>query len=497
VVALVLGVSPLLVATLLALAPAPCSQERPDPALLVEQARALLPRYEGDAIEFLTAEQRREVEAADHLFQAGLALQGESPYALWWGGHARMLLAEDARNRGQLERAARFDAGALVLFDRAVVLDPTYHWAFYARAQARRSSGALFEALEDFGEAVRLAEAVLEEGDGSSSQDALLVRFKARQWGADTRMGVFQFEQAREEFRTFYAENGNNPWDLAYSLAESYQRERDFAGARRIYEGVLEDEALRSFDSTYSQLAYLAGLVGDTGEALRRLDEAFERERMPSLYPRLWCWLLARGPAWRERCEAARAELEQFLAAPPSSLSAWDATLGAFMLGRMEEEAFVAAAREEHERRAREAVPLDGLGCEVAFYRGMRAELDAVQRPLESAERLAEALSAYEEALAFDPVAFKWEWAYARQGYGRVAGRLGRSEVGRLRVGGEVLDPGAGFGPVRWHRPGEATSEPLSRLRGVELGVGDLLLGYRLGGAGKPRALFIVCAPAE
>jgi len=488
---------PILSFSLLALAPGPASQERPDPSVLVEQARALLPRYEGDAIEFLTAEQKRDVQAADHLFQAGIALQGESPYALWWGGHARVLLAEDARNRGQLERAAHLDAGALELFDRAIVLDPSYHWAFYARAQARRSSGALFEALDDFGEAVRLADAVLERVDGRSAQDALLVRFKARQWSADTRMGVFEFEKARDEFRIFYGENGNDPWDLAYSLAESYQRERDFAGARRVYEGVLENEVLRSFDSTYLQLAYLAGLVGDTAEALRRLDEAFERERMPSLYPRLWSWLLARGPEWAERREAARADLEDFLAAPPSSLSAWDATLGAFMVGRLEEGAFLAAARQEHERRAREAVPLDGLMCEVSFYRGMRAEMDLEERPAESSRVLARALSAYEDALAFDPVAFKWEWAYARLGYGRVAEGLGRSEVVRFFVRGVELDLNAGFGVVRWHRLGEAKSEPLSDADGAELGVGDLLQGYRMEGDGKPRALLVLCATAE
>ncbi len=469
------------------------AQERPDPAALIEQARALLPRYEGEAREFLTEEMRRDVVAADHLFQAALALQAESAYALWWGGHARVLLAENARNRGWLDRAAEYGSGALAFFDRAIELDPTYHWAYYARANARSSSGALFAALEDFEEAVRLANAVIERVDASQAQDALLVRFKARQWGADTRMRIFEFEEARAEFRTFYAENGDNQWDLAYSLAESYQRERDFEGARNIYVGVLQAEAFQPFDSTYSQLAYLAGLQGETGVALSRLEETFQRERVPSLYPRLWTWMLARGESLEDKRATAWEELTEFLEAPPSDFPAWDATLGAFMVGASSEAEFALAAKAEIDRRSRDAVPLDGLACEAAFYRAHRLELDAADGGPDVREVLLErSLAAYAEAFAFDPVNFKWEWAYARLGYARVAGLLGRSEGGRFYLRGQPLGSTRAFRPVRAHRVGSQRSEALSSLSESSWHPGDLVQGYLLGAQGDRAAALLV-----
>ncbi len=186
------------------------------------------------------------------------------------------MLGEDLRNRGNTGDARAHYASALAAYDRAIELDPGYYWAHYARAMAKNNLGRLWDAIRDYDEAVRVASEHISVAAGDADLDPRFVRFKARQWRADTRMRVLEFERAREEFRSFYADNGNNRWDLGYSMAETYQRQRDFAGAIRTYEELLTIEDYATFDSTYAQLGYLAGLLRDRQEATRRLEEALE-----------------------------------------------------------------------------------------------------------------------------------------------------------------------------------------------------------------------------
>ena len=465
-------------------------ETRPDPGALIETARGLLPAYEGDHKAFLTTAEKRDVQAADHLFSAALLLEPENAYGLWWHGHALVLLAEDARNRGQVEAAERRDGAALAAFDRAIALQPSYTWAFYARAMTQRNRGAYRRALADFDEAVRLANAAL-EGAGAGEQDALFVRFKARQWRADTRMRVFEFERAREEFRAFYADNGNNKWDLAYSLAETHLQERDFASARRVYAGVLEVEEYRPFGSTYSQLGYLAGLTGDSVEAVRRLTEALEREFQPTLYTRLWLWILSEG--MEEEHERARVELVDFVAHPPSSLSEWDLALGRFVVGELDPQRFAVLAREEEERRKREAESLDDLGCEVHYYLGLRHRLDAEALADQGArrKRLSAALAAYLDALAYTPENFKWEWAYARLAVAELAQELLLPPRGYIPSAPSFIER---LSPMRLHRAGESMASALTGIEGLELLPGDLLFGFLEGAEDHARPTLAVVA---
>ncbi len=75
-------------------------QERPTATGLVDQARTFIPEYAGEHRSFLTAEQRTAVQTASHMLSGALTLEPENTYALWWKGHAQVLLGENSFNRG-------------------------------------------------------------------------------------------------------------------------------------------------------------------------------------------------------------------------------------------------------------------------------------------------------------------------------------------------------------------------------------------------------------
>ena len=447
----------------------PQAAEPPTAGELVEQARAFLPVFEADRTEFLTAEQRRHVLASTNLLDASLALEPEQAFTVWWKGHAEALLGEDRRNRGEEGAAGAHYAAALDAFQRAIAIDPSYYWAYYARGMAHNNLGRWWDAIRDYDEAVRVANARIDAAaDESESLDPRFVRFKARQWRADTRMRVLEFARAREEFVAFYADNGNNQWDLGFSTAETYQRERDFAQAVATYEHVLTQEDFATFDGAYAQLAYLAGLLGDRAAATRRLDQALETELAPTLYPRLWLWILTEG----ERRPQAAADLTDFVEHPPAGVSEWDRKLGYFVLGQGTPDEFLGLARAEEERRKRDGVPLDNLMCEVWYYVGLRQEADGNE---------AAALDAFRRAVAFAPRTFKWEWEYARLGLARLAAALGAEADPGFTVhdDGSLSRDGAEPAEVEVvlvHRPGEpGPLRGVAAVRGRPLLAGDLL----------------------
>ncbi|MFT7676235.1 MAG: tetratricopeptide (TPR) repeat protein [Planctomycetota bacterium] len=416
-------------------------QENVTAPQLVAQGRALLPSYNGDHRSFLTDLQQREVRAASHLLSAALALDPKSTYAMWWKGHAETLLGEDRGNRGAWGQSVAYYESALGLFDSVLELEPDYHWAWYARGMARNRLGQPFQALADYEQSVRVANGRIAaaEDPQSSEADALFVRFKARQWQADTRIGVLAFDQARQEFREFYADNGGNPWDLNFALGESYLRQRDLGGAATLYGELLGVRDFVSFDRIHSELGYLAGLRGAPVEAHAHLHAAIQRERVATLYPRLWLWILATP----ERRSEAADDLGAFLEHPPASLSAWDLTVGRFLLGTGSSADFLRAGSMEEQRRMEVAVPLDDLMCEVWFYAGLKYE---------RAGDSAKATRAYALALGYDPPKFKWEWAFARAGFARLMGQRSElEEYPAIEWNGELL-------VLYVHRAGELAS---------------------------------------
>lgn len=418
----------MLLLSLLALAPLALQDtQRPDPVELVTSARALLPVYDGEPDPPLGVAVARDVRAAAGLLEAAVELDPASGYAHWWRGRAELLLAGEAARRGDDAEAARRRARATESLERSIALDPASAWGPFALGTALERQGALPEALERFEAAARIAEERIgDETDESLFGDERYVLFRARQWHADARMRLLECDAARGEFRAFYAAYGNNRWDLGYSLAETFLRERDLASAREVYEGLLADPELATYSATYEQLGYLEGLAGDDAAGVAWLRRSLEHEQAPGLYPRLWLLLLGQG----DERERARAELEDFVAHPPPDLSAWDALLGRFALGDGSQDTFLAAAEAERARRLDAGEPVDDVVCEGWFYAGMRAELDAeaiASHPERSHELLAAALEAHRRALVFRPRPTKWEHEYARLHLARLAERLGRT----------------------------------------------------------------------
>lgn len=403
--------------------------DRPDSAALVEQARLFVPQFEGDHKYFLTTEEERDVRAAANILEAAMALDAENTYALWWHGHCSVLLGENEKNRGRLDSARSQYESALASFAVTIEQDPSYYWARYSRAMAEANLGRFWDAIGDFDAAVEITDAAMAESD--ADQMAPFVRFKARQWRADTRMRIFEFDTARTEFARFYADNGNNAWDLGYSIAETYLRESDLERARLAYEEIIANPEFVKFDSTYAELAYVAGLVGADELAVERIEKALELEFKPTLYPRLWLWILSAG----ETRAKAQADLAEFLQYPPDDLSAWDLTLGKFLIGEGSTTDFLAQAQAEQARRMVEAVALDDLMCEVWFYIGIRSD---------RAGEDAEALDAYRQALAFRPAQHKWEWTYARHGLAMVAARSGAAANPGFEIAAGSLSLAAG-----------------------------------------------------
>jgi tetratricopeptide (TPR) repeat protein len=440
----------MLLALLLPLA-LPAQDAPSSPVELVDEARAFIPVYEGDHKAFLTKEEERNTLAAAHILEASLALDPVNAAALWWLGHCEVLLGENLRNRGAEPGALAHYESALGAYARSLVVDPSSYWAHYARGMAERNVDRLWDAIGDYDQAVERADLLIGQGAGVAGyDDARFVRFKARQWRADTRMRTLENETARVEYRAFYADNGDNQWDLGYSLAQTYMQERDYTGARETYEHILTFAEFATFDSTYYELAYLAGLRGERELAASLIEQGLEHELQLSLYPRLWLWILAPD----EGRAAAEADLADFLEHPPGSVTAWDLQLGRYLLGDGADEQFLEAARTERERRMQAAEDLGDLMCEVWFYVGLRRELRATE---EDAVRIKSAVEAHRNALAFRPRQHKWEWEYARAYFARLALELDLKASAGFSIDGTRIQVGELAGEVErvlWHRAG-------------------------------------------
>ena len=154
--------------------------------------------------------------------------------------------------------------------------------------------------------------------------------------------------------------------------------------------------------------------------------EELAHEFSPSLYTRLWLWILAP----EDKRARYRSDLEELLEHPPQNVTEWDARLGRFALGQGWDEEFVEAARAELARRLDAGEAPGDLMAEVWFYIGLRHEQQAQRGSDEfRIEELTKARDAYRGALAEDPTAFKWEWEYARNGFARVAAELDASQA--------------------------------------------------------------------
>lgn len=403
---------------------------------IVEQGWTLIPAYSGEHRGSLDERMRARAAAAAHLFSAAAELQPDHVRAFWSLGHAEMLLSENARARG-LPALREHVQKAEAALSRALEIDLADPWCCYARGVLRTSFGSLDGALADLRRADDLASARISE-TGTDGNDAWL-RFKARQWRPEALMQAGRFEGAREALREFHREFSENTFPMHIALGECFLRERDLAGARAEYRtivGLFPDD-----HQAYALQGYVAGLLDDRVAATAQLQEALQREPTPGLYTRLWLWILAT----EEALPAADADLREFLANPPSSLSGWDRRLGAFCTGSDTAASFLAAGRVELARRLDASEAQDELLCEVWFYVGMRLERDAAAAAdgTSANELMEQAMASYGKALEARPVAWKWEWSFARLAYARLALATGKTQAAELPPGSSVLGPGS------------------------------------------------------
>ena len=445
-------------------------QEEPNAEELVQQAWTLVPEYTGDHRPFLSAEDRSRTAAGAHLFAAAAELAPQHVRALWSLGHARILLAEDSRNRGYEQEALEHYADAVEALSRAIELTPNDPWSLYARGAAHAAFGRHTLALDDLDRAVGLMDETL-AGPGDHGRVPWL-RFKALEWRGEVLMRAGRYEEARAQLEAFHAEYSNNDWPLLIALAESHERERDLVGARARYE-----EAVEKFPNDHQALAllgYVAGLLGDRDEATRRLQQALEEELRPGMYTRLWLWILANDQARA----AAEADLKGFLAHPPGDLTPWDVALGKFVTGEGDVEGFLETARAEEARRMEAGEVLDELMCEVWYYVGLRLENESAG--VEDAEARAalrlRAFDAYRNALASTPVKWKWEWAFARLQLSELAAELDLQPGQSITLDGQRVSLGGVSGRLEsasWHAP---KSERAVSSLGREPRTGDLMM---------------------
>ena len=446
-----------LVALLPLLLPAPYQEgERLGAEELVAEAWRFLPQYDGAHREFLAPETRRETLAGAHLLDGALALEPDHMRALWSLGHARILLAEDARNRGEREAAVADYERAVAALDRGIELAPSDPWALYARGAAHAAFGAFDTALEDLARAVEAADAEIAAGTAGDSVPWL--RFKALEWRTEVLMRQGDHPGAADALRAFHEEFSNNAWPMHIALAENALRARHFDAASESYLDAIE--LFPTDHQAYALLAYLAGLRRDRESATTRLREALERELQPGIYTRLWLLILATD----EARPAAREDFASFVQYPPSEIPQWDLTLARFVLGDGTPDAFLEAAHAESKRRMDAGEVLDDLPCEAHYYAGLRHELDAAA--LDGAERTARleaALDAYRTSLRLRPLKWKWEWAYARLHFTNVAAELGHAARGAILLTDDSpldLENGAALVSSSWHRSGDGKTHP-------------------------------------
>ena len=436
---------------------------------LIETAKGLLPAYQGEHRSLLRAEDRRRVAAASYLFSAALELQPQQAHVLWWKAHADFLLAENALHREGSYAASPYLDSAHLALNQSLAIDADSYWAYYARGMVQLRQGWPDRALEDYRAAIALIDRLSTENRlGSQQQDAAFVQYKCRSWIPEALLAKESYDGARTAFREFFGHYGDNAWDLGFALLETHLQERQYTAALQHLEELLRTKDYADFPQIYESCAYIQGAVGQSRMALENLERCLERERDPSIYPRLWMLILQEG----EPPGQIVAELAGFVANPPRSASTWDLAVGRLLLGGLQPADFESVLREERTRRLGAAEAVDSLDSEGMFYLGYA---------LESRGQIHKALRAYEQAMDSVPQRFNWEWEYARIRYAHL------TKQENLTLTGD--GPPSIRGTKRFHRAGMAQS--LAEVP-AQWEPGDLILYRHLEGDERMRRARVV-----
>lgn len=469
---------------------APLQDSKPTAEDLVAQAWQLMPAYEGDHRAFLSAQLAGEVQAAAHLFEAALALEPEHLRGLWSLGHARVLLAENHRNRGERELAERHHARCLEALGRGLALQPEDPWAAYARGAAQTAFGNYDEALADLQLAIDSSSAAIDTAAaaGQDTSNSEWLRFKAEEWRCESLTRAQLFDEAASALAEFHGLYSNNEFPGLMAAARMNSRARDFASVQASFERNIE---LFAEDGQSSEnLAYVRGLLRDREGATRLLKHAISLERVPGFYTRLWLWILAT----EEEAEEARADLQLFVDNAPSSTTPWDLRLGRFLLGEGSVPDFVEAGRLEVERRIEADEVVDELPCEVQFYAGVFWRRMAEGIEDFEARRFAQqqAWEHFQKALEFRPIAWKWEWAFSRLAFADLSAVLEVGNESGFELKGRQFEQGdlrVELRDARWCVAGSA--RPTSNPEHVP-SAGDLLMGNWIDQEGRRRPIMRV-----
>lgn len=316
-----------------------------------------------------------EWPAAIATLSAVLAKTPDDVEALRWRGHA-------------FTGAERF-AEALVDLDRALALGAADAWTNYGRAMALQHLGRLEEALAGYSRALEI--------------DAEF--FKAYEWRGFTRSRLGDHVGALADLDRALAQDPGNTW-LYVIRGKCHVALHDLRRAEEDFWVVVDRDGNHA--DAHAQLGYLKACLGEAKAARGFLQRAVALDGEGQIEARLWVYELAvdAGDA-----EGARAQLE--VIEDPAKATAkerrWPRRLAAFVAGRLELPALLAAATDEAESPAE--VP--ARRCAALWHAGCAAA---------RAGRQEAALGLLGRALAEDAMD-QWEWAAARRRLRELAGK--------------------------------------------------------------------------
>lgn len=382
------------------------AQQNTDRSVLSERAYALSQKiYSESHTHLLSPDQRREISTLlKDIQEQGRWRNGTS--LNYWTGYFNFLIFEDDRNRDKPhEILAQGLYNAAVGYQNSIVDGQMLERSYFGLGMVRAAENHYTPALKLFQQAVRIANQTPELSPNHA--DAVLTKFQATKWAAEMRARLFDWTNAMADFDAFYSKNGNNTYDQIQQRVDLALMARDFDRAK------LEMIALRNaypeHAPTHAAIGYLQTLLGLTADAEQHYTQAIQREKIPTLYPRLWQWI---GTPADQREQQIRSLNLEILSQPDTflkAMSSWDTRLLGFMLGvggTPEEDKLWVASASEARRRGENLELNNDLTLETWVYIGLkRASLG--QRDA--------ALNAFEQALREPrPERFKWEFELAR-----------------------------------------------------------------------------------
>lgn len=248
--------------------------------------------------------------------------------------------------RGRIKLGQDDRAGALADFNRAIELDPNEAVTYHARGFIKRQQGDLAGALADFNQAIERNP----EYTQVYSQRATL------------RSGQGDIEGAIADLNRVIELNPQAVLALSQrGLAKTDQGNLESA--------ITDYQRALSLDSKFAPAYFYRGMTHYVAqrwaEAVTDFRTRCEYDEKDQEYPHFFIWL---SRARLGETQAADQELSDFLADRPAKTSPdWPARIGEFLLGRLPEAQFLAAAEASSDPNTTR-----DQQCEAWFYVGTK-----------------------------------------------------------------------------------------------------------------------------